>query len=132
MAAQKLSSLPVVNVADGVTNHTNTILNQMSLVTSLSSLLDKVGILVKIGDEVAKIHPYVNFAWQVLSVGFKVVQAQQHRDENILKLVTTMEDTYSFVASTNKLKNQSILQDIVNQILNQTIQCGYFIQQYAQ
>jgi hypothetical protein len=49
-----------------------------------------------------------------------------------LKLVTTMEDTYSFVASTNELKNQSILQDIVNQILNQTIQCGYFIQQYAQ
>jgi hypothetical protein len=55
MAAQKLSSLPVVNVADGVTNHTNTISNQMSLVTSLSSLLDKVGILVKIGDEVAKV-----------------------------------------------------------------------------
>ncbi|KAF8708943.1 hypothetical protein AX14_013486 [Amanita brunnescens Koide BX004] len=26
----------------------------------------------KIGDEVAKIHPYVNFAWQVLSAGLKV------------------------------------------------------------
>jgi hypothetical protein len=96
-AAQKLSSPPFVNVADGVTNHADTISNQMSLVTSLSSLLDKVGILVKIGDEVAKvclcylracrtiliysqIHPYVNFAWQVLSVGLKVgfIRSWQH------------------------------------------------------
>jgi hypothetical protein len=49
-----------------------------------------------------------------------------------LKLVTTMEDTYSFVASANELKNNSDLQDIVKRILRQTIQCGFFIQQYAQ
>ena len=43
-----------------------------------------------------------------------------------------MEDTYSFVASADELKNHSDLQDIVKRILKQTIQCGYFIQQYAQ
>jgi hypothetical protein len=43
-----------------------------------------------------------------------------------------MEDTYSFVASADELKKYSDLQDIVKRILKQTIQCGYFIQQYAQ
>jgi hypothetical protein len=61
-----------------------------------------------------------------------MVQAQQHRDQRILDLVTTMEDTYLFVASADELKNHSDLQDIVKRILKQTIVCGYFIQQYAQ
>jgi hypothetical protein len=89
LAAQKLSSLPIVNAADGVTNIVGTVSNQMGLVTSMGSLLGKVDMLVKIGDEVAKvclyyvcahrivlkwsqIHPYINFAWQVLSAGFRV------------------------------------------------------------
>jgi hypothetical protein len=42
-----------------------------------------------------------------------------------------MEDTYSFVASADELKNHSDLQDIVKRILKQTIECGYFIQEYA-
>jgi hypothetical protein len=55
MATQKLSSPPIVNVTDGVTNLAGTASNQMSLVTSFGSLLSKVEILVKIGDEVAKV-----------------------------------------------------------------------------
>jgi hypothetical protein len=95
-AAQKLSSPPIVNVADGVTNLPSTASNQMTLETSLGSLLGKVEILVKIGDEVTKvclsyvrayriflkqsqIHPYVNFAWQVLSLGFKVSRIRSWR-----------------------------------------------------
>ena len=54
-AAQKLSSPPIVNVADGVTNLAGTASNQMTLEMSLGSLLSKVKILVKIGDEVAKV-----------------------------------------------------------------------------
>ncbi|KAF8731614.1 hypothetical protein AX14_004593 [Amanita brunnescens Koide BX004] len=42
------------------------------LVTSFSSLMTKFEPLIKIGDEVAKIHPYVNFTWKVLSAGTKV------------------------------------------------------------
>jgi hypothetical protein len=55
-AAQKLtSSPPIVNAADGVTNIAGTVSNQMSLATSLGSLLGKVEMLVKIGDEVTKV-----------------------------------------------------------------------------
>jgi hypothetical protein len=54
-AAQKLSPPPIVNAIDGVTNLPGTDSNQMTLETSLGSLLGKVEILVKIGDEVAKV-----------------------------------------------------------------------------
>ena len=57
-AAQKLSSPHIVDVADGDINLTGTVSNQMSLVTSLGSLLGKVEILVKVGDEVAKVCLY--------------------------------------------------------------------------
>ena len=59
-----------------------------------------------------------------------MVQAQQARDQQILGLLTAMEDTYSFVVSTDELNDHPVLQDIVKQILMQTIECGYFIREY--
>lgn len=61
----------------------------------------------------------------------QMVQAQQARDQQILGLVTTMENTYSFVVSADELKSHPVLQDIVERILKQTIECGYFIQGYT-
>ena len=49
----------------------------------------------------------------------------------ILGLVTTMEDTFSFVVSADELKSHPVLQDIMEEILKQTIECGYFIQVYT-
>jgi hypothetical protein len=61
----------------------------------------------------------------------QMVQAQQARDQRILDLVTAIENTYSFVVSADELKSHPVLQDIVEQILKQTIECGYFIQEYT-
>jgi hypothetical protein len=60
-----------------------------------------------------------------------MVQAQQARDVKILDLIRAMENAYSFVVSADELKNHPVLQDIIEQILKQTIECGYFIQGYA-
>jgi len=60
-----------------------------------------------------------------------MIQAQQARDQKILKLVIVMEETFSFIVSANELKTHERLQDIINQILRQTINCGYFIQDYT-
>jgi hypothetical protein len=60
-----------------------------------------------------------------------MVQGQRGRDQKIVDLITKMEDTYSFVASTDELKKNLVLQNVVKQILKQTIECGYFIQTYA-
>lgn len=57
-AAEQALSPPEITVfTDATTSLANTITNQVNLTTSLSSLLDKVGILVKLGDEVAKVYP---------------------------------------------------------------------------
>ena len=166
LSGKKLPQPLVNTMANAVTDLTDTASNQQNLVKYFGFLLDKVGILLKVGDEFAKvclllfqihfivlkyskIHPYVNFAWQVLSVGLKVywiysllylcsqilffeqmVRAQQDRDQKILNLVMTMEGTYSFVDSMEELRKNHVLQDIVEQILKQTIECGYFIQEY--
>jgi hypothetical protein len=47
--------LVVTTVANAVTDLTDTASNQQNLVTSFGSLLDKVGILLTVGDEVAKV-----------------------------------------------------------------------------
>jgi hypothetical protein len=60
-----------------------------------------------------------------------MVKGQQDRDGKISSLVRTMEDTYSFVALVDELKKNPVLQDVVEQILKQTIECGFFIQEYA-
>lgn len=59
------------------------------------------------------------------------MKAQQVRDEKISDLVGTMEDIYSFVALTDELAKNLVLQDTVEQILKQTIECGFFIQEYS-
>ena len=61
-----------------------------------------------------------------------MVQAQRARDQQILGLVTAMENTYSFVVSADELKSHPVLQDIMERILKQTIESGYFIQEYTQ
>ena len=60
-----------------------------------------------------------------------MIQAQQVRDQKIHDLVTAMEETYSLTISANELKKDEKLQDVINQILRQTIECGYFIQEYT-
>ncbi|KZP17410.1 hypothetical protein FIBSPDRAFT_1046916 [Athelia psychrophila] len=107
-----------------------TSLSQSDLVGSFQMLVEKLGILVKIGDEIAKIHPWVNLAWNVLSVGLKLVKAQQDRDYKITALIEILKSTYSIIAGSDILKDER-LQDVVNRILKQTIDCGYFIQGYA-
>ena len=59
-----------------------------------------------------------------------MVQAQHAQDLKILALVKAMEKTYSFIVSADELKNSPVLQDIIVQILKQTIG-GYFIQEYT-
>ena len=61
----------------------------------------------------------------------QMVKAQQAREKQILDLIRTMENTYSLMVSVDELKSHIFLQDIVEQILKQMIECGYFIQEYT-
>jgi outer membrane receptor for monomeric catechols len=54
-AAQKLTQPLVANVPDTVTNAASAVSNQQNLITSFDALMEKLGVLVKVGDEVAKV-----------------------------------------------------------------------------
>jgi hypothetical protein len=78
-----------------------------------------------------KLNSIIPVLFPALYLCDQMVQAQQSRDQRILDLVTAMENTYSFVVSADELNRHPVLQDIVEQILKQTIECGYFIQEYT-
>ena len=54
-AAQQLSQPLVTNVSGAVTNGANAVSNQQNLIASFDALMKKLGVLVKVGDEVAKV-----------------------------------------------------------------------------
>ena len=54
-SAQGLAPPLVTNVSDVVTNISDTWTNQQNLVALFDSLVQKLGVLVKVGDEVAKV-----------------------------------------------------------------------------
>ena len=137
-SAQKLSQPLVANASDTISN---IVLNQQNIVTLFDAIMKKLEVLIKVGDEVAKGLPLcisslvaraelIILELSDIYLFNQMVQAQQARDLKILDLVRTMENTYSFVSSADELKNHTVLQDIAEQILKQTIECGYFIQGY--
>ncbi|KAF8967493.1 hypothetical protein BDZ97DRAFT_524061 [Flammula alnicola] len=124
------------------------VIDDEDLQTALESVLSKVSILLKLGDEIAKVHPFVNLAWQVVAVGLKaspfnrcliffsdidivlqkIVQKQRMQNLKLLGLTRTMRDLYSVVTSDEGLQKISSVEDVIEKILFQTIECGYFIQ----
>ena len=53
--SQRLSQPLVANVSDAVTNAPSAVSNQQNLIASLDALMKKLGVLVKVGDEVARV-----------------------------------------------------------------------------
>ncbi|KAJ7108208.1 hypothetical protein C8R44DRAFT_298178 [Mycena epipterygia] len=103
---------------------------------ALASITSKLEIFVRIGDEIATIHPYASIAWKVLTSVYQAVKKQQETDNKLLKLVETMNNVYSFVEDLDavtlskeiKLKG---LEDSALAIVKQTVECALFIQEYC-
>jgi hypothetical protein len=55
MAAQKLSQPLVPNVSGAVTDDADSVSNQQNLIGSFDALMKKLGVLIKVGDEVAHV-----------------------------------------------------------------------------
>ena len=54
-SVQKLSQPLVVSVADALTNVSNAVSNQQNLITWFDALMNKLELLVRVGDEVTKV-----------------------------------------------------------------------------
>ncbi|KAJ7108201.1 hypothetical protein C8R44DRAFT_884965 [Mycena epipterygia] len=106
------------------------------MVPALASITSKLAIMVRVGDEITTIHPYASIAWKVLTSVYQAVKNQQETDDKLLKLVETMNNVYSFVVDSDavtlskeiKLKG---LDDSALAIIQQTVECALFIQEYS-
>ncbi|KAJ7459975.1 hypothetical protein B0H11DRAFT_2242209 [Mycena galericulata] len=103
-----------------------------SFLSALDKLTAKLEVLVRLGDEVAVVHPYVNMAWIVLTSVYKAAKKQQEADQKLIKLVETMVEVYTFVEDTEFLIQKiKSLEDKTLSIVKQTVECALFIQEYT-
>ncbi|KAF7966261.1 hypothetical protein HWV62_39403 [Athelia sp. TMB] len=123
---------PVTTGADALSSTGDAVASvaHSDLVTSLETVVGKLDILVKIGDEIAKIHPWASLAWNVLSIGLKLVKDNHERNNKMAGLIETLQSTYAIVDGARVVKDDR-LQDVLGRIFQQTVDCAYFIQHYA-
>ncbi|KAL0958490.1 hypothetical protein HGRIS_000629 [Hohenbuehelia grisea] len=100
----------------------------------LTSMTKLIGIL----DMFSRVHPYAHAAWSTISLVYKVAAKQSARDGKVHDLLATMNNLYSFVDQLEmiakdhkRLGLHPALEDIVTNILKQTIECMVFIQEYS-
>jgi len=62
----------------------------------------------------------------------QAIKGQLDRDKEITELLATMRDVYSFVEDVKKFPDKiDRLEDTILQILRQTVECSFFIQEYC-
>ncbi|KZP27208.1 hypothetical protein FIBSPDRAFT_321286 [Athelia psychrophila] len=99
---------------------------------SIVDVLDKLSHFMRIADEVAKVHPYAKLAWDVLSAAHKIIVAQVAIDQSVADLASTMQGTYSFVDALEAVPSKiPLLEDIIQRIFIQTVECAIFIREYS-
>ncbi|KAJ7465935.1 hypothetical protein FB451DRAFT_1486123 [Mycena latifolia] len=102
------------------------------MASTLGTLLARLDIVVQMGAEIAKIHPYSNAAWKVLTSVYEAVKKQEEKDEKVIKLVQTMTDAYSFAEDIESLPGKiKRLEDTISALVKQTEECALFIREYT-
>ncbi|KAF7987073.1 hypothetical protein HWV62_229 [Athelia sp. TMB] len=98
----------------------------------IKDVLDKLNLFMRIADEAAKVHPYAKFAWDLLSAAHKIIMAQLAIDQSIVDLANTMQEVYSFVDAIEAVPSKiTQLEDIIQRIFVQTVECTIFIREYS-
>lgn len=97
----------------------------------LSPLLLKIGVFVLVAERLAQVHPYARLAFSILTAGYEVIRQRFACDNNICQLIRTMHDTYDLLTTIETLAHLQRKKEIVNAIVRQTIECAFFIRDYA-
>ncbi|KZP16008.1 hypothetical protein FIBSPDRAFT_976664, partial [Athelia psychrophila] len=120
---------PLINVAA-------TLSNNEDVFKSLGTVLGKVQCIVKVTlnavDVLAKVHPYADTAWKILSAVHKAYEHQKDTDAAVVALFKQMEALYSFVDDLESLPGKiKRLEHAIVQILAQTTECALFFREYT-
>ncbi|KZP24074.1 hypothetical protein FIBSPDRAFT_429067 [Athelia psychrophila] len=108
------------------------------LLQSLGTILNKIQVIadatVNAVDVIAKVHPYADTAWKVLSLVYKAYQHQKETDANVVALFGKMAALYSFVDDLEEGLSSKIkrLERTIVSVLEKTTECGKFFREYTQ
>ncbi|KAF7965339.1 hypothetical protein HWV62_44309 [Athelia sp. TMB] len=138
------------SIPSAVEDFANTIIESDDVLKSLGAILEKIKCIadatVGVVDTLAKVHPYADTAWTVLSSLYKRIsetfiridileQAYQHQKETdaaVLGLFKKMIDLYSFVGDVESLQEKiQRLNAVLIRVLEQTTECGIFFREYT-
>ncbi|KAJ7611217.1 WD40-repeat-containing domain protein [Roridomyces roridus] len=102
------------------------------LASALESVTSKLDIVIKLGDQLATIHPYANVARKILTSVYQVFKKQKETDDKLTTLAQTMDEVYSFVKDLDFLPQKiKSLEQQTSAIVKQTMECALFIQEYT-
>ncbi|KAJ7210182.1 WD40-repeat-containing domain protein [Mycena pura] len=106
---------------------------QSSLASSIGACIGRIDALIQLGDKIAPAHPYISLAWNALTSVYKALKQQHDMDEEVVHLVQTMLDVYSFNEEVNFVDDKSkVLANTLLIIAQKTRECANFVHQYIQ
>ncbi|KZP22874.1 hypothetical protein FIBSPDRAFT_952452 [Athelia psychrophila] len=107
------------------------------LLKSLETIINKIqriaAVTLDTVDALAKVHPYADAAWKVLSSVYKAYEHQKGAHGALEGLLfKQMEELYSFVDDVENLPEQiKQIEHTLVRILEQTTECGIFFREYT-
>ncbi|KAF8124297.1 hypothetical protein EV363DRAFT_1540661 [Boletus edulis] len=119
----------IVDILDSAVNVDTDIMAtiQMHEIT-LGALLQRMEIFKRIVDGIAEIHPYASLAWSVISAASKATQ--KNCDDQIVRLAGVMSNVFAFVEDVEPSKRIESHVKTITLLLQQVMECGYFIIEY--
>ncbi|KZP24201.1 WD40 repeat-like protein [Athelia psychrophila] len=127
------ATLPVPEALDNMAENVS---NNEDFLNSLGTVINKIQLIAEVTldavDALAKVHPYADAAWKVLSSVYKAYEYQKDTDGAAVALFKQMEHLYSFVGDVESLPIKiKQLEHTLVRILEQTTECGIFFREYT-
>ncbi|GJJ10992.1 hypothetical protein Clacol_005221 [Clathrus columnatus] len=96
-----------------------------------SNVVQRLSAFINIVQTIADAHPHAKMAWAIISGVVNVIAYTQDVDQNILDLFETLDATYKFIEDTKEIENYPSYKRILSTLAKQTVECAYFIRDYA-
>ncbi|KAG1743706.1 uncharacterized protein EDB91DRAFT_222922 [Suillus paluster] len=97
----------------------------------LSPLLVKISVFISVAERLAKLHPYARIAYAILATGYEVIKRGIACDAGLIRLMHTMQNTYDIVMTVKALPYLHERKHVIEAIVQQTIECAFFIRDYV-
>ncbi|GJJ11003.1 hypothetical protein Clacol_005232 [Clathrus columnatus] len=96
-----------------------------------SNVVQRLSAFTNLVQTIADAHPHAKVAWTIISGVVNVIVYTQDVDQNILDLFETLDATYKFIEDTKEIENYPSYKCILSTLAKQTVDCAYFIRDYA-